>query len=100
MEIVCKKLADCISKADEDSLVTAAGEKTIPNSYGLQGHNDSMIQLDTIKCSVSVFQDEGGAEITEEFYLAEGDEEDSAFLFTVDDLNIVLKRKVTNLWPK
>ena len=100
MEEVCKKCSICASKADKNSnaWITAAGEKKVPNSYGLQGYDDTIIQLDTVECSVSLFLGEGGADETEEFHLCEGDEPKSAFLFTVKDLNICLVRKVKNIW--
>jgi hypothetical protein len=101
LEQVCKKCSDCASKANESSFITAAGEKTIRNSYGLYGHNESVVQLDTVKCSVSLFQGDGGAEETEEFSLTEGDEPNSAFQFTVnEDLYILLARKIKDVWPK
>ena len=101
LEEVCKNCSKFkLQPEDKDSLMTAAGEKTLRNSYGLHGHNESIIQLDALKCSVSVFHGQGESEESEDFCLAEGDEPNSAFQFTVKDLNIILTRKFTDIWPK
>lgn len=96
---VCQKYSLMLSK-DETVEAKAQAKASFRDPYILLGYDDTPIELDTLTCIVK-FTDKKGADVGKmKFYLAEGDEPDSAFRFSLIQTSIVITRKLENIWTK
>ena len=79
--------------------VKAVAEKNFRIRYPYMNHSKSAsIELDTMMCNLTMFNTKFEMKGKQLFYLAEGDEPNSAFKFSLMDGGIFLTRKVMDVW--
>ena len=95
MSRVCTKYVFMISTAKE---IAARGGRSFRDRYVLCNTTEPVIELDTLSCNITLISAEGVQKGKQQFYLANGDEPNSAFKFSLSNQTIFLTRKVNEVW--